>query len=58
MLNQDNLLLCGFEDILQLLKLAPAQTETETLIQTALSIKLKASVLKDLEQEFLKSQKQ
>eukprot|EP00392_Amoebophrya_sp_AT5.2_P004921 g4930.t1 len=57
-LNQESLLQCGFEDILQLLKLAPAQTETETLIQTALGIKLKASVLKDLEQEFLKSQKQ
>ncbi|CAD7963533.1 unnamed protein product [Amoebophrya sp. A120] len=54
-LNQESLLQCGFEDILQVLKLAPAQTETELLIQTALGIKLKASVLKDLEQEFLKS---
>ena len=54
-LNQELLLSYSFEDILHVLKMAPATLETERLIQVALSIKLRASVLKDLEAEFLKS---
>ncbi|CAD7941386.1 unnamed protein product [Amoebophrya sp. A25] len=54
-LNADLLLSQGFEDILQVLKTAPSSLDTETLIQVALGIKLKASVLKELEAEFVKS---
>lgn len=53
-LNQELLLSQGFEEILQVLKESPAQLDSESLIQTALGIKLKAAVLKDLEAAFLK----
>lgn len=54
-LNQEAILARNFEEVLQILKQAPAQLDTETLIVTALGIRLKATVLKELEAEFFSS---
>lgn len=52
-LNQEALLNESFEQILETLKVAPSRVESETLIQVALSIKLKNKTLKDIEAEWL-----
>merc|ERR1719159_1355235 len=52
-LNQECLLSEGFEQILQTLKQAPSRQESDTLIQVALSIKMKNKTLKDLEAEWV-----
>merc|ERR1740129_2718221 len=52
-LNQEVLLNESFEQILQTLKQAPSRVESDTLIQVALSIKLKNKTLKDIESEWL-----
>jgi len=54
-LNEKEILNAGFEEILNLLKQAPATLESDLVIQTALSIKLKDTLLKELEAEFLNS---
>merc|ERR1719213_1345539 len=51
-LNQEVLLSESFEQILQTLKRAPSRVESDTLIQVALSIKLKNKMLKDIESEW------
>lgn len=53
-LNQECILSESFEQIIQILKVAPTRVESDTLIQVALSIKLKNKTLKDLESEWLK----
>mmetsp|Transcript_90658 Transcript_90658/g.261227 ORF Transcript_90658/g.261227 Transcript_90658/m.261227 type:complete len:339 (+) Transcript_90658:1091-2107(+) len=52
-LNQEALLSESFEQILDTLKQAPSRVESDTLIQVALSIKLKNKTLKDIESEWL-----
>jgi len=52
-LNQEALLSESFEQILETLKQAPSRVESDTLIQVALSIKLKNKTLKDIESEWL-----
>lgn len=52
-LNHETLLSESFEQILQTLKRAPGCVDSETLIQAALSIKLKTKTLKDVESEWL-----
>lgn len=52
-LNQEALLSESFEQILQTLKQAPSQIESDTLIRVGLSIKLKNKTLKDIEAEWL-----
>merc|ERR1719277_2027143 len=51
-LNQEMLLSQPFEQILQTLKRAPSRVESDTLIQVALSIKLKNKTLKDIQTEW------
>jgi len=51
-LNQEALLSESFEQILETLKQAPSRVESDTLIQVALSIKLKNKTLKDIESEW------
>mmetsp|Transcript_46601 Transcript_46601/g.92699 ORF Transcript_46601/g.92699 Transcript_46601/m.92699 type:complete len:143 (-) Transcript_46601:331-759(-) len=52
-LNQEVLLNESFEQILQTLKQAPSRQDSDSLIQVALSIKLKNKTLKDIESEWL-----
>merc|ERR1712050_125068 len=52
-LNQEALLSQPFEQILQTLKRAPSRVGSDTLIQVALSIKLKNKTLKDIQSEWL-----
>jgi len=51
-LNQEALLSKSFEQILQTLKQASGRIESDTLIQVALSIKVKNKTLKDIELEW------
>lgn len=52
-LSQDAILQASFEQILHILKMASVRSDSEVLIQVALSMKLKNKLLKALENEFL-----